>query len=200
MIPTDKPSFLACLHSQGYMYQGYIYADTRGYVVAYPQSVNPDYYNYTDEDLAAADHRLPKVIAKLCRQYKHSSLPLSAVMNTIEFWKNPLFLNGIDGEKYAIRSVQSVDSIDRAAGIVSLSIQSYHHFRAGSYVYVTSPEEATISVTLDELEKCIPGWLVRFDVLGVLENDNEDLLKTLFQSQPKVRKSTKVAMADISFD
>jgi hypothetical protein len=195
MIPTDKPAFLDCFHQVGYLY-----ADRDAYVVGYLTSVNPDHYTYSDNELAAADPRLPKVVAKLCRQYKHSSVPLSSIFNTIDFWKNPVFLKGANGETYAIRKFKEVKNIDRETGLVQLVVESYHHFRAGSCPYVTYQEELTLTFSSEELEKRYPGWFVRYDVLGVLATDDAEMLQSLFQQAPKVRKSVKVAMTDLTFD
>lgn len=144
------------------------------------------YSDYTIEDLAKLDPKIPDVLTTLfdthiaCRK----RVPLVWLHNTLSYMNNPLHLKDIFKSNYVVKEITSISFFEKDRTSVTISVMQYDYFCLEPKPYITGESETYITVACDELDKHFPGWLARYDVLTSLNTDKEELLECVFKYAP----------------
>jgi hypothetical protein len=157
---------------------------------------------FTKEQLSLTDERIPEVLLNMYDTGSaiRNTVPTEWLRNTLTYMDNPVALKDVFCHVYALKEISSVSWFDNDRSNVTISIVHYDYHRLKPLPYLTVTAETYITVATRELEKHYPGWLVRYDLLNVLDADAKTLKPEVFSGKPVIDGSAKESLTNVTFD
>lgn len=160
------------------------------------------FVHFTAEQLHQVDKRIPEVLYAMYSTDSNirNTVPTEWLRNTLNYMDNPVLLKDVFSRVYPVKEVSSVSWFDNDRSNVTISVVYYDYHRLEPLPYMTVTAETYITVATRELEKHYPGWLVRYDLLNVLDVDSKTLKPEVFAKPCTTNLNTNTALTGLTFD
>lgn len=160
--------------------------------------------DFTNEQLAAIDARLPVILDRMFNNVRTPAVPLLTIftgwlLNTFKHWDNPHAVCDTTGEKFNILEVTRFIRFEPNPEYVSIRATCYKVQYESGIPYVAHTKVEQISVSIAELEKNFPGWRQRYDIMQSLGVDMDELVATVFPRDSQI-KASQIDMHGVEFD